>query len=242
MSTKFYDMIFPELNRQELNSMKPSIPFLLGLRRRFFSKPKEKVFVIGFHKTGTSSMGKALQLLGYRVCGSLKEGIDVDKVKLSDKSYLMENTHGVLENYDAFQDTPWFLMYEQLYHVFPNAKFILTIRDEEKWLNSVKKHFGNNAFLYHDYIYKTDNVVIDETNYIAIYNAHIKACKIFFDKMQKDLLIIDLEHDTNKWQLLCSYLGVKPPKTKFPYANKANYSGKFSSKLKKKIKNLYYQK
>jgi len=234
-------MNFPELNRHELNSMKPSIAFLLGLRRRFFSKPKEKVFIIGFHKTGTSSMGKALQILGYRVCGSLKEGIDLDKVKTLPISFLKKSTYGVLDKYNAFQDTPWFLMYKELYNAFPDAKFILTIRDEDKWINSVKKHFGNNSFQYHDYIYNSNNSITDEKKYREVYKSHNIECQIFFSEMKKEILIIDLERDTNKWQLICSYLNVKSPSIKFPYANKANYASKLSSRLKKKIKKFYYK-
>ncbi|WP_179005964.1 sulfotransferase family protein [Winogradskyella forsetii] len=222
--------------------MKPSTEFLLGLRRRLFSKPKTKVFVIGFHKTGTSSMGRALQLLGYRVCGSLKEGIDLDKIKIAPKSFLLKNTHGVLETYDAFQDTPWFLMYKELYYTFPNAKFILTIRDEDQWIKSVQKHFGKNSFQYHDYIYKSNDAFANEKHYREIYNKHNIACKAFFSENKKNLLVIDLQKDVNKWELMCNYLNVKQPIVNFPYANKANYSSKWSSKLKKKIKKFYYKK
>ena len=31
-----------------------------------------KVFCIGFHKTGTSSLGAALKILGYKVCGPVE--------------------------------------------------------------------------------------------------------------------------------------------------------------------------
>ena len=30
-----------------------------------------KIFCIGFHKTGTTSLGQALEALGYRVCGEM---------------------------------------------------------------------------------------------------------------------------------------------------------------------------
>ncbi|RCW91493.1 sulfotransferase family protein [Winogradskyella arenosi] len=234
-------MNFPELSRSELNSMKPSGAFLLGLRRRLCLKPKSKVFIIGFHKTGTSSMGKALQILGYRVCGSLKEGVDLDKIRSSSKSELSENTCQVLGKYDAFQDTPWFLFYKELYDAFPDAKFILTIRDEDKWIKSIQRHFGNNSFQYHDYIYGSHDTFADENKYRQIYNKHNNECKMFFLEKKKEILIIDLEHDINKWQLICNYLNVNSPRTKFPYANKANYNRKLSSRLKKVLKKIYYK-
>lgn len=234
-------MNFPELHRSELNSMKPSSAFILGLKRRLFFKPKNKVFIIGFHKTGTSSMGKALQILGYRVCGSLKEGVDLDKIKSSSKSSLLESMYDVFENYDAFQDTPWFLIYKELFNAFPDAKFILTIRDEDKWIKSIQKHFGNNSFQYHNYIYGSYDTFTDEKIYRQVYSKHNKECEMFFLEMKKEILILDLEHSLNKWQLICNYLKVNSPNGKFPYANKANYNLKLSSRLKKILKKVYYK-
>ena len=122
-------MYFPELNRNEQNSLKMSSAFLLGLFRRIFLKRKRKVFIIGFHKTGTSTLGKALQILGYTVCGSLKEAYDYDLNK-DVKSYILEKAKPLLNTYDSFQDTPWFLIYKELYQLYPDAYFILTKRSE----------------------------------------------------------------------------------------------------------------
>ena len=234
-------MYFPELQRAEVNSMKPSIEFLWGLRRRFVIKPKSKVFVIGFHKTGTSSMGKALQALGYRVCGSLKEGIELEKEKLLSKKTFDECTYGLLNKYDAFQDTPWFLFYKVLYDLYPEAKFILTKRDEDKWIKSVQTHFGKSSFKYHDYIYGSSDSFKDEIEYRNVYKKHNKDCEVFFSAKQKKILVIDLEKDINKWDLLCDYLDISSPNLKFPYANKAHYGFKLSSKFKKILKKIYYK-
>ena len=75
-------MLFPELYRKEINSMRPSKEFMMGLFHGFGTFKTKKYFVIGFHKTGTSSMGKALQIVGFRVCGSLKEGYDYSKQQI----------------------------------------------------------------------------------------------------------------------------------------------------------------
>ena len=39
------------------------------MRKKLRSKMKTKVFCIGFHKTGTTSMAVALKQLGYKVTG-----------------------------------------------------------------------------------------------------------------------------------------------------------------------------
>ena len=70
-------------------------------------RPK-KVFAIGFHKTATSSLGVVLNQLGYRVCGGVgirDPAIAVNAVGLVDS---------LLDQYDAFQDNPWPILYRHL--------------------------------------------------------------------------------------------------------------------------------
>ena len=45
---------------------------------------KAKVFCVGFHKTGTSSMGVLLERLGYRVQGAYRESEDDVELHLED--------------------------------------------------------------------------------------------------------------------------------------------------------------
>ena len=59
---------------------------------------KQKVFCIGAHKTGTTSLEVALKKLGYRVCGSFgtKDPDIASKVH--------EMAYELVEKYDAFED------------------------------------------------------------------------------------------------------------------------------------------
>ena len=230
-------MMFPEFNRHQKNSMKPSKSFLKGLRRRLFLKRRQKVFVIGFHKTGTTSLGKALQILGYKVCGSLKEGYNYRKYN-DPKTYIWEQAKDLLPIYEAFQDTPWFLFYKELYEMHPDAYFILTIRPEEKWLRSVQKHFGNKKFKYHDLIYDTSDSMSNGSHYIAKYKKHNEEVVAFFqgNPRFKILHVEDVE-----WKEIGDFLGIDPPKTKFPHANKAGYRKSWSLPLKRLIKRRYYK-
>ena len=59
-----------------------------------------KVFCIGFHKTGTTSLAVALRQLGYRVTGHN----GVSDADIAEKVY--EMAYGLVEQYDAFQDNP----------------------------------------------------------------------------------------------------------------------------------------
>ena len=203
-------MLFPELRRNEANSMRASPAFFKGLRRRIFNTRKQKVFVVGFHKTGTSSMGKALQILGYKVCGLLKEGFDFEQSEKDPREYILEKGKPLLNKYEAFQDTPWFLFYEELYEMYPDAYFILTIRNSEKWLKSLQKHFKDKAWPYHEWIYGTLDSLNNGEVYLKRYEAHNKAVKEFF-KNKPNFIEYKLEEDG--WEKLAGFLKIKVPKT-----------------------------
>jgi Sulfotransferase domain len=230
-------MLFPELHKGEKNSMKASASFFRGLFKRIFNSPKQKVFVIGFHKTGTSSLGKALQILGYKVCGSLKEGMDYEDSAIGFTEYLLRKGKPLLEKYDAFQDTPWFLLYEELYRTYPKAYFILTVRDPESWLHSVQNHFGTNEYPYHKWIYTSLDPFKSRELYLARFNDHNRTIRDFF-KGKDNFMEFSIE--TDGWKQLAGHLGLKIPMTKFPYANKASHRNSFISKIKMKLKKGYY--
>ena len=92
-----------------------------------------KIFGIGFHKTGTSSLASALRKLGYRTIhgdprGSW-QGADegTTLIQLIEAGQLRLPTFDI---FDAFVDNPYFMIWRQLDDSFPNAKFIFTSRDE----------------------------------------------------------------------------------------------------------------
>ena len=92
----------------------------------------DKVFCIGLNKTGTTSLESALQELGYSM-GSQAAG------EILLRQYLTRNFGPIIEfckTADAFQDIPFGLPYTfvLLDHFFPNANFILSIRDSpDQW-------------------------------------------------------------------------------------------------------------
>ena len=69
---------------------------------------KAKVFCIGFHKTGTTSLELALKKLGYRVTGSFGTKDPDIAGKVHDMAYAM------VPEYDAFEDNPWPILYREL--------------------------------------------------------------------------------------------------------------------------------
>jgi hypothetical protein len=79
---------------------------------------KTKVFGIGFHKTATKSLAKALRYLGYRVTGPTGLIILISLKKEYEKAFKLAN------RFDAFQDNPWPILYKELGRKFPGSKFI----------------------------------------------------------------------------------------------------------------------
>ena len=230
-------MMFPEFSRSDQNSMKVSIAFLKGLGKRVFGRRRNKVFIIGFHKTGTTSLGKALQILGYRVCGSLKNAYDY-KQHQDPKEYIVTKAKEQVKKYDAFQDTPWFLFYKEMYQLYPDAYFILTIRPTDRWLASVQKHFADKRFKYHDLIYDTPNSLECGVHYSRTYDTHNTEVVEFF-KEKGNLKVMDVAHA--QWSDLGEFLQIRTPKTAFPHANKAKYRGTSLAKVRMWIKKRYYK-
>ncbi len=86
---------------------------------------KTKVFVVGFHKTGTSSLATALTILGYKVCGAQNH---LSRPLINGN---LEPFVELAKKYDAFEDDPWPILYKEMDKHFPGSKFILTYRDPE---------------------------------------------------------------------------------------------------------------
>jgi hypothetical protein len=183
-----------------------------GVGRR---QARPKVFCIGFHKTGTSSLDSALTRLGYRVTGpNGYEDPDIGEK-------LHELAAQLIDEYDAFQDNPWPLLYRWVDERVPGARFILTIRDEDAWLRSVIKHFGERVTPMRELIYGEGHgsPVGNEDLYLERYRRHNREVLDYF-RGRDDLLVLKLTEGEG-WERLCPFLGHSVPRAPFPHANRA---------------------
>jgi len=196
-----------------------------------------KVFGIGFHKTGTTTLEKVLQELGYHVCGPRRDLL----------KYITKNDYEpifkIMENFDAFQDNPWPLLYQELDKKIPGSKFILTIRETNKWYESAFKHFGQQQTDMQRYIYGDVNDSNQESIYKARYDKHNEEVIEYFESRKDDLLIIDWSKEMD-WERICRFLNKPIPNKPLPHANKQgtiqNQSifKKVYKSLKQKIKGI----
>ena len=176
---------------------------------------KTKVFCIGFHKTGTKSLGEALGILGYRVTGP--NGVKDPSV--ADNVWAM--AQDLVERYDAFQDNPWPILYRELDERYPGSKFVLTQRDTQAWLKSQIMHFGQQITPMREWIYGVGCPVGNEQVYLERFERHYLEVGEYFQGRPQDLLVMDLARGDG-WERLCPFLGVEIQAIPFPHTNKAS--------------------
>jgi hypothetical protein len=175
---------------------------------------RPKVFGIGFHKTGTTSLAAALSQLGWNVCpgfgfmeGRIKERVHRRAAEL-------------VELYDAFEDNPWPLLYRDMDRMVPGARFVLTWRDPDRWYASVLRHFGKDETPMRRWIYGEGHGAPfgNRDVYVDRYTRHYEEVSRYFADRPGDLLWLRLEEGEG-WKELGAFLGVPVPEGPFPRAN-----------------------
>jgi len=172
-----------------------------------------KIFCVGLSKTGTTSLVEALIILGFRAAHwkhtknifvYSEEGIRIFYEKLTD--------------FDAFADTPIARIFPSLDERFPGSKFILTLRDVDKWKASFRDQFENAVLddfsrKLHLDLYGTDRY--DAEKCVLAFKEHTSKVIDYFRGRERDLLVMDIPNGDG-WDKLCPFLGVEVPSRPFP--------------------------
>lgn len=175
----------------------------------------DKVFGVGWAKTGTTSLGRALEILGYSHIGQRMDLVE-DLMKGNDRR-LWEMT----KTADAFEDWPWILLYRQLYERYPTAKFILTCREEQSWLGSYRAMLdrGVRNHQIRRFIYGFDVAQASDETLLSRVRSHNEAVRGFFADKPGQLLVVNWGMGDG-WPELCGFLGKPIPESDFPHENK----------------------
>ncbi len=210
----------------------------------FNKKNKEKIFCIGFNKTGTTTIEKSLKELGYNMGDQFKgEMLVFDWFKRDFKEII-----NLCKTADAFQDVPFSLPFSYVFldNYFKNAKFILTERDSpEQWYNSITKFHSkiwgdgenppnkeqmlNATYRYKGYPYESFKLIYntnDDDLYnfdklLKAYTTHIYLVKEYFRSRPEKLLVINVSKK-NDYKRLCDFLNKQPLRDNFPWENKTS--------------------
>lgn len=208
-------------------------------KRRIQQGKGPKVFGIGLSKTGSHSLTKALNLLGYKAMTWARDGKILDWPEF----YLA----------DAVTGTTCCDRFESLYYTCEDSKFIYLTRDLSSWTRSMRAHFGHespdqlreywrrddfwdggkeewrwnphwkwhNAFQWMR-IHK--NLYARFDTWEEAYRSYDERVRTFFqDKPSNRFLVMNIT-EGGGWETLCSFLGEDVPARPFPHLNKTDYS------------------
>lgn len=210
------------------------------IRQKLAKRNKRKVFVIGFNKTGTTSIEHALKELGYILGDQGTAELLLEDVI----NNIFERLFDFTETAEAFQDIPFSLphVFKILHSKYPDAHFILSIRDTpEQWYESISsfhsKVFGNGKIptkeilmekVYHykgypmQYIdYTFEGVIYEEEHYKKVYLQHLEEVTRYFSNNGGNLFTVNVSNP-NDYKKMCLFLGLTPKRDSFQWKNKTD--------------------
>lgn len=195
-----------------------------------------KVIGAGFGRTGTMSLKTALEELGLGPCYHMIEVFDkprhVELWQAAGEGKPID-WHELFDGYNSAVDWPTCAFYAQLMQAYPDAKVLLSVRDPERWYESViNTIYGTSRGVIGSPLGPDDrtfsrmvNTVIwqgtfggafeDKQHALAVFERHIQEVK---DRVPADrLLVYDVKEG---WEPLCRFLNVPAPTDKpFPRLN-----------------------
>jgi hypothetical protein len=193
--------------------------------------PTLRVIGAGFGRTGTASMRDALVRLGFGPCDHMRENFDhPERFALWEEALRCKDAgepidwRPLLTGFRATMDWPGAYFWRELTAAHPQAKVILTVRDPERWYDSIqatifslpaeqlsgvaeeigrKRTFGGR--------------LTDRAHCQAVFAQHNQAVQ---ETIPPDrLLVFDVKEG---WEPLCAFLDVPVPEGEpFPRVNEA---------------------
>lgn len=210
-------------------------------QNRINAEGKTKYFCIGLNKTGTTSLKKAFEDIGYPVGNQRKAEI------IADRNYFIANFPPIVDycqSAQVFQDVPfsWPATYKWLDQAYPNSRFILTLRDDgNQWYESLTKFhtklFGKGHlpiardlqeanYVSKGFAYRSvalcgapENDLYNKEVLLSHYHRYNQEVQEYFVGRPDDLLVINLA-EKGSYQKFIQFLGVDSPYREFPWENK----------------------
>jgi len=168
---------------------------------------KGKIFQVGLSRTGTKSLRDALGALGYK------------------SKHYPWNPLQDAKKHDALLDIPVLARLESVIERYPNAKYIVTERELDSWLQSAIRFFEHTRRT------RPDLSSVVAANRLAVYGHlwptkdqleeayHANAEKISRLMKPVDHIVMNICKGDG-WKQLCPFLEVAIPDGPFPHRNK----------------------
>ena len=192
-----------------------------------------KIIGAGLPRTGTMSMQAALNQLGYP-CYHMQEvpmktgHIEAWEGIISESR--KPDWRSLFEGYEATVDGPACFYYRDLMREFPDAKIILTVREEGGWFRSVSALLGTiHGLRFAGYLIprmrrfnRLALRLVDqhigtgrtEADFVRAFNSHND--EVMRSVPAERLLVFRVQEG---WRPLCEFLGCEPPEGDFPHLN-----------------------
>jgi hypothetical protein len=194
-----------------------------------------KVFCVGFHKTGTSSLHAALDHLGYR-CVGYDHFRDMAERPSVTREEVLARAIPLMQEFDAAKDSPWPVLYKELDAAYPGSKFIHVERDPQSWINSAVRDFADYPNAIRQLVYGYPYPKGHEIAWLERYARHNDEVRAHFADRPEDFLSLQLSEIG--WGPVCAFLGEPEPGVPWPHANQhqGKTRRKFMRRLKKAIR------
>ena len=192
-----------------------------------------QVIGAGFGRTGTLSLKKALETLGFDKCYHMAEvAAHPGHTELWRAAWRGEDPwKRLFDGYAAAVDWPAAAFWPRLMEAYPQAKIILTVRDAESWYASAQRTIfqsmkdGLRAAdpVRRDRLRMATEIIVDGTfggdlddkpNAISIYEENV--ARVRRDVPADRLIVFD---HRDGWAPLCSALDVPVPDVPYPRIN-----------------------
>jgi len=210
-----------------------------------------KVIGAGFGRTGTTSLKAALERLDFGPCYHMIEVFSRSghgSFWLSAWRSERSDWNTVLGDYEACVDWPACTFYEELMLEYPEAKVLLSVREPERWYESVRttiyelsKTIDRSAvtrlifmpisFVVFGGLSRDRGTMIEELIWQGTFHGRIEDRDYAINILeqhneqvkrhvpQDKLLVYDVKQG---WGSLCKFLGVPEPDEPFPHLNDAS--------------------
>ncbi len=192
------------------------------------------VLGVGFGRTGTLSLKLALERLGFGPCHHMVEMFahpELAPTFLAAADGKAVDFPALFRDYRSAVDWPAVYFWRELIDVFPEAKAILTTREDDAWYASMASTIFHalgsrepERAIEPGSVFDMNRRIVaggtfdwrfaDRDHVIAVHRAHVAAVKATIPAER--LLVFDVKQG---WEPLCDFLGVPVPAEPFPRSN-----------------------
>lgn len=188
-----------------------------------------QVIGAGFGRTGTSSLKRALEQLGFGPCHHMSEvnGSEANKALWRGIAAGQRPGWGVaMAGYRSSVDWPSCHYWRELAEAFPDAKVVLSVRPADEWYASMRhtivpalagsttEESVGRKLIWHEVF---GGRLADREHAIAVFEAHNQTV---IDALPAERLLVFAPDDG--WGPLCDHLGVAVPDSLYPHLNRAD--------------------